>query len=159
MRTKIFTNGIGCVGVDAPNIDEALAYVRKYFDEREDTMKMFREQQYTVLVNGNKTTVIRPDGKTATAKCHPDDEFDVVEGFRVALDKIEERTRKLTTKEKELLQALVTLDCESIYKNDDNELGCCFADETIYKDIDENDFKWFELYEDYYPKELLEKYS
>ena len=154
---KIYPINVGCVGVDAPDFKTAYEEFRKHmlniFGDKSET------NTYTVRVDDNKTTVITPDGKVATAKCHPDDDFDVVEGFRVALEKIEEQNRKLTQKEKDILNSIIVLGGYSFYIDEDHDLIVEFDDESIYVDIDDDVFKWCEAFEDYNPKELLEKYA
>lgn len=148
---------LGGMCVDAP--DFTTAY--KIFKEHIDRIGALPIQNnvYTIRVEDYNTTVITPDGKMATAKCHPDDEFDIIEGFRVALEKIKEIDRKLTQREKDILNAIIVLDGHSFYINEDHDLIVEFDDENIYVDIEKDDFKWCELFEDYEPKELLEKYA
>lgn len=154
------THGVfSCLGglcVDAPDFNTAY----KIFKEHIDRIGALPIQNnvYTVRVQGDNTTVITPEGKVATAKCHPDDEFDVVEGFRVALEKIEEANRKLTKKELDILNALKLLNVDEFYISD-NELTGYTDDGDITLSLDEDDFKWCEEYLDYNVKELLEKYA
>lgn len=157
IKPEIYPINFGCVGIDAPDFKTAYEEFRKHmlniFGDKSET------NTYTVRVDDNKTTVITPDGKVATAKCHPDDAFDVVEGFRVALEKIEEQNRKLTQKEKDILNAIIMLGGYSFYIDEDHDLNVEFKDESICIDIDDDVFKWCELFDDYDPKELLEKYA
>lgn len=152
--------GFGVVGINAPDYKTAKEIFENYFKNREDFINMLNEKVYTVRVEGDNTTVITPEGKMATAKCHPDDDFDIVEGFRVALEKIEEQNRKLTSSEKKMLDALVTLNCETIHRDCDNDFYCAFENgDGLYVDVADDDFKWLIEYKDYDPKELLEKYA
>lgn len=152
--------GFGVVGINAPDYKTAKEIFENYFKNREDFINMLNEKVYTVRVEDDNTTVITPDGKMATAKCHPDDAFDIVEGFRVALEKIKELDRKLTSSEKKMLDALVALNCETISVDCDKDLWCDFKfGGAMCFDIAAGDFEW--LIEDkcYNPKELLEKYA
>lgn len=110
-----------CVRVDAPDFAAALAQLDEWLSNmmkkinKEIEEKMFSKECYTVSVEGRDVTVITPDGKTATAHCHPDDEFDVAEGVRVALEKIERKNHKLTSDEWRVLDFLDDADCDTIY--------------------------------------------
>ena len=156
---EIYPINFGCVGIDAPDFKTAYEIFSGYMKNRDNLIDMLNEKVYTVRVHGDNTIVITPDGKVATAKCHPDDEFDIVEGFKTAIEKIREMDRKLTNKEKDILNAIVLLGGNSIYINDEHDLIVDFDDESVYVNIDEDDFKWCEEYEDYDVKELLEKYA
>ena len=155
---EIYPINFGCVGIDAPDFKTAYEAFRKHmlniFGDKSET------NTYTVRVDDNQTTVITPDGKVATAKCHPDDEFDIIEGFKTAIEKIREMDRKLTDDEKTVLNALKTLGIETFYISENEVNGI-----TDYEDIlatiiiEEDDFKWCEEYENYSVAELLEKYA
>lgn len=148
-----------CFAVDANSLKEAVDYMYKHICEVPDIGSINPSNVYTVRVDDKNTTVITPDGKVATAKCHPDDEFDVVEGFRVAMEKIKRQDIKLNQKEREILNAIVVLGGTSFYINDEHYLIADFDDESVYVSIEEDDFKWCEEYEDYNVKELLEQCS
>lgn len=164
---EIYPINFGCVGVDAPDIQTAYRMFNDYMSEWHARQKetddfintLLNKKVYAVRVDDKNTTVITPDGKTATAKCHPDDEFDVVEGFRVAMEKIKRQDIKLNQKEREILNAIVVLGGTSFYVSDDHALMVDFDDDTVYVTIEEDDFKWCEEYEDYDVKELLEQCS
>jgi hypothetical protein len=147
----------GGLCVDAPDFSTAYDAIKDYIQHRGAIP--IRNNVYTIRVEDDTTTVITPEGKMATAKCHPDDDFDVVEGFRVALEKIKESERKLTQREKDILNAIIVLGGHSLCVTDDHDLIVDFDDENIYVDIKKDDFKWLNIYEDYDPKELLEKYA
>lgn len=157
---KIYPINFGCVGIDAPDFKTAYEIFSGYMKNRDNLIDMLHEKIYTVRVQDNKTTVITPDGKVATAKCHPDDEFDIIEGFKTAIEKIREMDRKLTDDEKTVLNALKTLGIETFYISD-NEVNGITDDEDILAtiNIEEDDFKWCEEYENYSVAELLEKYA
>ena len=110
-----------CVRVDAPDFVAAQSQLTHWLDDfmkrtnKEIKEKMFSEKCYTVRVDGRDVTVITPDGKTATAHCHPDDEFDIAEGVRIALEKIERKNHKLTNEEWYVLDFLDDADCDTIY--------------------------------------------
>jgi hypothetical protein len=158
---KIYPINVGCVGVDAPDFKTAYEEFRKHmlniFGDKSET------NTYTVRVDDNKTTVITPDGKTATAKCHPDDEFDVVEGFRVAMEKIRDSERKLTTEEFNVLNALQTLGCDTFRLDIGIEvIGFKNAIQVTCIDLDgdfDEVFNWLEDEEVYNISELLDKYA
>ena len=158
-KARICGVGPGAVCVEAPNYKEAYQAFMNYINPVVDSIMMKKTNTYTIRVDDKNTTVITPDGKTATAKCHPDDEFDVVEGFRVAMEKIKRQDIKLNQKEREILNAIVVLGGTSFYVNDEHELIVDFDDECVYVSIEEDDFKWCEEYEDYNVKELLEQCS
>ena len=151
--------GFGVVGINAPDYKTAKEIFENYFKNREDFINMLNEKVYTVRVEGDNTTVITPDGKMATAKCHPDDEFDVVEGFRVALEKIKELDRKLTKEEYKILRPLEVLGCDTFEIKKEFELTG-FSDGIYVCDIDiEDEFSWLNSDETYNTKEILEKYA
>ena len=110
-----------CVRVDAPDFAAAQSQLDKWLNNmmkrtNEEIMeKMFSEKCYTVRVDGKDVTVITPDGQTATAHCHPDDKFDIAEGVRIALEKIERKNHKLTSDEWRVLDFLDDADCDTIY--------------------------------------------
>ena len=161
---EIYPLNFGGFCVDAPDFKTAYAEFQKHmlnvFGNKSNSVIPLRAADvYTVRVDDKNTTVITPDGKTATAKCHPDDEFDVVEGFRVALEKIKRQDIKLNQKEREILNAIIVLGGTSFYINDEHDLIADFDDESVYVSIEEDDFKWCEEYEDYDVKELLEQCS
>ena len=158
-KQQIYPLAHGCVGIDAPDFETARRMFSDYMSKLDTSLYgIVNPKVYTIRVEDNKTTVITPDGKCATAKCHPDDDFDVVEGFRVAIEKIEEQNRKLTDKEKAILNALKLLNVDEFYVRDDALKGYT-DDGDITLSIDEDDFKWCEEYEEYAVKELLEKYA
>jgi hypothetical protein len=160
---EIYPINFGCIGVDAPDFNTAYRmftdYITKLDKKSIDLLDMLNEKVYTVKVQCDRTTVITPEGKMATAKCHPDDDFDVVEGFRVAMEKIKRQDIKLNQKERDILNAIVMLGGTSFYINDEHYLIADFDDESVYVSIEEDDFKWCEEYEDYNVKELLEQCS
>lgn len=154
-----------CVRVDAPDfaaaqsqLDEWLNNMMKRTNE-EIMEKMFSEKCYTVRVDGRDVTVITPDGKTATAHCHPDDEFDIAEGVRIALEKIERKNHKLTIKEFYVLDFLDDMDCDAMYVNKGYCIGGERDGETIIElsDVSVEDlFDWLDDCESYDIDELME---
>jgi hypothetical protein len=153
-----------CVRVDAPDfaaaqsqLDEWLNNMMKRTNE-EIMEKMFSEKCYTVRVDGRDVTVITPDGKTATAHCHPDDEFDIAEGVRIALEKIERKNHKLTEKEWNVLNFLACMDCDTMYVNKGYCLGGERDGDTIIELSDasvEDLFDWLDDCESYDIDELM----
>ena len=147
----------GGLCVDAPDFSTAYDVIKDYIQNRGAIP--IRNDVYTIRVEDDNTTVITPDGKTATAKCHPDDEFDIVEGFRVALEKIKELDRKLTKEEYKILRALEVLGCDTFEIKKEFELTG-FSDGIYACDIDiEDEFSWLNSDETYNTKEILEKYA
>lgn len=154
-----------CVRVDAPDfaaaqsqLDEWLNNMMKRTNE-EIMEKMFSEKCYTVRVDGKDVMVITPDGKTATAHCHPDDKFDIAEGVRIALEKIERKNHKLTIKEFFVLNFLDNMDCDAMYVNKGYCIGGERDGETIIELSDasvEDLFDWLDDCESYNIDDLME---
>ena len=156
---EIYPLNFGCVGIDAPDFKTAYEAFRKHmlniFGDKSET------NTYTVRVDDNKTTVITPDGKCATAKCHPDDDFDIIEGFKTAIEKIREMDRKLTFEEKKILSALELLNCSTFevtdyeqingYNNNGNDVEIDITDKDV--------FSWLNTHKELNVKEILEKYA
>lgn len=153
-----------CVRVDAPNFEDAQAQLTNWLDNfmiktnKEIMENMFSEKCYTVRVDGRDVTVITPEGKTATAHCHPADEFDVAEGIRIALKKIEHKEHKLKEKEWDILNFLDDVGCDTMYV----DKGCQICGEQDDKEIVSlsgdvvNDlFDWLEDFESYDIDELM----
>lgn len=154
-----------CVRVDAPDFAAAQSQLDEWLNNmmkrtnKEIMEKMFSEKCYAVRVDGRDVTVITPDGKTATAHCHPDDEFDIAEGVRIALEKIERKNHKLTEKEWNVLNFLDDMDCDTMYVNKGYCLGGERDGETIIElsDVSVEDlFDWLDDCESYDIDELLE---
>jgi hypothetical protein len=149
----------GGLCVDAPDFSTAYDVIKDYIQNRGAIP--IRNAVYTIRVEDDATTVITPEGKMATAKCHPDDDFDVVEGFRVALEKIKESERKLTKEEHDILYALKLLNC-STFEVTDYEQIIGFNNNGNDVEIDTTDkdvFSWLKPYKEFNVKELLEKYA
>ena len=154
-----------CVRVDAPDFAAAQSQLDEWLNNmlkktNEEIMeKMFSEKCYTVRVDGRNVTVITPDGKTATAHCHPDDEFDIAEGVRIALEKIERKNHKLTMKEFYVLDFLDDMDCDTLYVNKGYCIGGERDGETIIElsDVSVEDlFDWLDDCESYNIDDLME---
>ena len=162
-KARICGVGPGAICVDAPNYKEAYQAFMNYINPMVDAITMKKADTYTVRVDDKNTTVITPDGKTATAKCHPDDEFDVVEGFRVAMEKIRDSERKLTGEEFSVLNALLTLGCDTFRLDIGVEvIGFKNAMQVTCIDLDgdfDEVFNWLEDEEVYNIEELLDKYA
>lgn len=154
-----------CVRVDAPDFAAAQSQLDEWLNNmmkrtnKEIMEKMFSEKCYTVRVDGRDVMVITPDGKTATAHCHPDDEFDIAEGVRIALEKIERKNHKLTSDEWCVLNFLDDMGCDTMYI----DKGCSIYGEKDKKDIIdlsgesvEDLFDWLEDFESYDIDELME---
>lgn len=158
---EIYPINFGCVGIEAPDFKTAYEEFRKRINII--GALPIQTNVYTIRVEDNETTVITPDGKTATAKCHPDDEFDVVEGFRVALEKIRDSERKLTDEEFNVLNALQTLGCDAFRLDIGIEvIGFKNAMQVTCVDLDgdfDEAFNWLKDEEVYNIDELLDKYA
>lgn len=116
------------VMVEAESYEEALAKLKRGIytevEEEED------EEEYSVVIDGNKTIVRTRDGKEGVAKCNPDDEFDVVEGFKVAIERIRTKYHKLTKEERALLTAFKATGATKLAVHKAPEVsGVEFADE------------------------------
>ena len=165
---EIYPINFGCVGVDAPDFETAFSVFKNYLNNREGLIDMLNEKVYTVRVQGDNTTVITPNGKVATAKCHPDDEFDVVEGFRVALEKIKDSERKLTDDERAILNIFLTAGCTTLLVDKYLEMTGKLKDKDICainvrmdsgSIYSEDVFEWLEDGEEYNIQELMKKYA
>ncbi len=58
-------------------------------------LKEFGENKITITRKGNKVTATDRKGSHASARCCPDDEFDFYTGAKLALERLEEKTRKI----------------------------------------------------------------
>lgn len=90
-------------------------------------------------ISDKEIEVKTTDGRVGVAKCHPDDEFDVLEGLRLAVDRAL-NSITLTDSEKEYLRELQTLGCSDVirhrfrdnvekitaYNNKDEKIVCSF---------------------------------
>ena len=122
--------------VEADSFEEALEKWKK-------GLTVAKEEEnapdYIVKIVGNKTIVVRKDGKVGEARCNPADDFDVVEGIRIAIDRINAQDVTLTVNDVTLLKLLKTLgayyvlvanSCELLgcnvfaYDVDDEEIFC-----------------------------------
>ena len=139
-------NGFGLM-LDTNDRKEALRQVRKWVD------KELGEPTTSIKVEGNKTTVTLPDGRTGVSRCNPCDKFDIITGIRVALDDIERKSRRLTNEEKMYLTVAqkaggryVRLDKYISSINDVWFTTCeCTEDDDIVLHIeDDNLFNWLE---------------
>lgn len=151
-------NGFGLM-LDTNDRKEALRQVRKWVD------KELGEPTASIKVEGNKTTVTLPDGRTGVSRCNPCDKFDIITGIRVALDDIEKKSRMLTDEEKMYLKVAqkaggryVKLDK---YYNSTNDVWFtdCEDDDDEYVVLyieDDNIFNWLNPNE-YYNINLLLK--
>lgn len=165
---KIYPINFGCVGIDAPDFKTAYEIFSGYMKNRDNLIDMLNEKVYTVRVQGDNTTVITPDGKVATAKCHPDDEFDIVEGFRVALEKIKDSERKLTDDERAILNIFLTAGCTTLLVDkyiemtgilEDTDICTINVREDSGSIYSEDVFEWLDDGEEYNIQELMKKYA
>ena len=158
---EIYPINFGCVGIDAPDFKTAYEIFSGYMKNRDNLIDMLNEKVYTVRVQGDNTTVITPDGKVATAKCHPDDEFDIIEGFKTAIEKIREMDRKLTKEEHDILYALKLLNCSTFDVTDYDQInGYDINGNDVSIDITDKDvFSWLTPYKEFDVKEILDKYA
>ena len=126
-------NGFGLM-LDTNDKKEALRQVRKWVD------KELGETTPSIKVEGYKTTVILPDGRVGVARCNPCDKFDIITGIRVALDDIERKSKKLSEKEKMLLNTALMMGATRFYADDtdvvfskssDEQVLCCDKDDMF----------------------------
>lgn len=143
----------GCFCVEADDFETAQRKMKEHLAKENE------EESYTITINGRDVTVVTPDGKTATAHCHPDDEFDIAEGVRIALEKIERKNHKLTMKEFYVLDFLDDMDCDTMYVNKGYCIGGERDGETIIElsDVSVEDlFDWLDDCESYNIDDLME---
>lgn len=145
-------NGIG-LKLNATNYKDALNEMRKWLDEQQGITTT------SIKVEGNKTTVTLPDGRVGVSRCNPCDKFDIITGVRVALDDIEKKSRKLSTIEKLLLNAAMSIGCTEIEIDD-----CCVnfhkpsCNYTLcYNNDDIDAFDWLEKHSRYSIMKLLKE--
>lgn len=121
------------LGVNTSNYDEALKEVREWLDKQQGVTSQ------AIKVEGNKTTVTLPDGRTGVSRCNPCDKFDIITGIRVALDDIEKKSRKLTDEEKMYL--MVAQKAGGIYvRVDKYQHSVNDVWFTTYEGFDDDDF-------------------
>ena len=115
-------------------------------------------KEYKLIVEDPYVTLISPDGKTAIAKCHPDDEFDVFEGIRVAATKLEALEAEITDKEANVLLALYDLGCDYFRIDSDYEEidGYCDDQELVTFWIDQDTFNYLEPGTKYYIDDFID---
>ena len=169
---EIYPLNFGGFCVDAPDFKTAYAEFQKHMlnvfgNKSAEVISLRDADVYTVRVDDKNTTVITPDGKTATAKCHPDDEFDVVEGFRVAMEKIRDSERKLTKDERDILNILLTAGCTTLLVDKFIEMTGKLNDKDVCTinvrygvgNYSEDVFCWLDDGEEYNIQELMKKYA
>lgn len=144
----------GCFCVEAADFETAQRKMKEHLAKEES-----EEESYTITINGRDVTVVTPDGKTATAHCHPDDDFDVMTGIEVALEKIKNKDRRLTEQEYGILEFLENMGCDeiTITRYGDVE-GYCEGEEivTIYGSCIDECFDWLESFEAYNIEDLMD---
>lgn len=115
-------------------------------------------KEYKLIVEDPYVTLISPDGKTAIAKCHPDDEFDVFEGIRVAATKLEALEAEITDKEANILLALYDSGCDYFRIDSDYEEidGYCDDQELVTFWIDQDTFNYLEPGTKYYIDDFID---
>lgn len=74
------------------------------------------ENTYIVKIKGNKTIVINNKGEEGVAKCHPDDEFDISEGVKIAFKDL--TAIRLSDDELDYLNTALVLGCNSVMRHD-----------------------------------------
>lgn len=120
------------------------------------------EPDYTVKIEGNKTTVTTKDGKVGVARCNPEDRFDVAEGIRVALEHIEMSDIELSQEATALLKPMKNYGVITImneYCGDwDIISGFDESDEAVVSfRAKHNLFSWMKYDEKYNIEKLLTK--
>lgn len=122
--------------VEANTFEEALEKWKKGLTVAKE------EPDYTVKIDGNKTTVTTKDGKVGVARCNPEDRFDVAEGIRVALEHIEMSDIELSQDATALLKLMRNYGVITIM----NER---FVDWDIISGFDENDKAVFSFHDEH----------
>ena len=146
-------NGFGLM-LDTNDRKEALRQVRKWVD------KELGEPTTSIKVEGNKTTVTLPDGRTGVSRCNPCDKFDIITGIRVALDDIERKSRKLSILERQMIQTALDVGAKTIQLltyDDDTDVVVFLNDvdhEIMGVEV-EDSFDWLEPRKKYAIKDLI----
>ncbi|EQB4340929.1 hypothetical protein ACYJ2U_001648 [Clostridium botulinum] len=90
------------------------------------------------IINGRTTIVILEDGSKGIAKCHPKDEFDKQEGFRVAYARA--CGKEVNSKEDELK---INNELWNKFLNKKVVINCKFKQDEIFLDyLNKKNFKW-----------------
>ena len=61
----------------------------------EEFLRKYGANKIVITRKGRKVTATDQDGNHASAKCCPEDEFDFYEGAKLALERLEDKTRKI----------------------------------------------------------------
>ena len=144
-----------CKAIKAESLEEAIEKLKK--SNIKDCLSMVPE--YQIFVNGNKTMVVDKYGRRGISKCHPDDEFDTIEGIRVAIENLTENTHPLAQSERELLLLAKELGCEYVMRSKSANLLMLYSEN---RDIDlslEYDLRldWLKDEKEYTIENLLER--
>lgn len=104
---RIMWNNDGCVAIQADTYTDAL----NLFKEKYPQFFVEKDYDYKVKRNGQETIVIDKYGEKYTARCNPSDKFDIVEGFKVALNK-KRHDEDVHDQEQKGLKLLSELGCD-----------------------------------------------
>lgn len=61
----------------------------------EEFLRKYRGGKITITSKGRKVTATDQDGNRASARCCPEDNFDFYEGAKLALERLEDKTREI----------------------------------------------------------------
>lgn len=144
-----------CKAIKAESLEEAIEKLKK--SNVKDCLSMVPE--YQIFVNGNKTMVVDKYGRRGVSKCHPDDEFDISTGFKVALNDLEGSYHRPDYDERCLLLLAKELGCEYVMRSKDVDLLMLYSksrntDLTLESD---NRFAWLKDEKEYTIENLLER--
>lgn len=144
-----------CKAIKAESLEEAIEKLKK--SNVKDCFSVVPE--YQIFVNGNKTMVVDKYGRRGVSKCHPDDEFDTIEGIKVAIENLMENTHPLAQSERELLLLAKELGCEYVMRSESANLLMLYSEN---RDIDlslEYDLRldWLKDEKEYTIENLLER--
>ncbi len=144
-----------CKAIKAVDLEEAIEKLKK--SNIKDCLSMVPE--YQIFVNGNKTMVVDKYGRRGVSKCHPDDEFDISTGFKVALNDLEGSYHKPDYDERCLLLLAEELGCEYVMRSESANLLMLYSEN---RDIDlslEHDLRlnWLKDEKEYTIENLLER--
>ena len=144
-----------CKAIKAVSLEEAIEKLKK--SNIKDCLSMGPE--YQIFVNGNKTMVVDKYGRMGVSKCHPDDEFDISTGFKVALNNLEANYHRPDYDERCLLLLAKELGCEWVMRSEESDLLMLYdqnrnIDLTLESD---NRLAWLKDEKEYTIENLLER--
>jgi hypothetical protein len=128
--------------VEAKTPEEAI-------EKWEKGQTVFKERNgVEVTVDGKTTTVKLGDGRVGVAKCNPKDEFDILEGIKVAIEDIRQKYNFLSDRERKTLEYFQSLGCEEfdLFSGEEFDFirGFKANDENLVVAVlrKQNEFRW-----------------